>query len=134
LQDRLKFTQTGIFGLKIYHLATLLLRWFERDKELTEIVLCRRPLANFSRSLAGRFMGQLVAIQKKSFFPPTAGLPDFSWSKHTKTGKIYQMTTNYPKRPYFLPQCRKIFLTVIKSANIFHSKALQNLPKLGFLV
>jgi hypothetical protein len=80
-----------MFGLKIYHLATLLLRWFERDKELTEIVLCRRPLANFSRSLAGRFMGQLVAIQKKSFsflFPATAGLPDFSCSKHTKTGKI----------------------------------------------
>jgi hypothetical protein len=26
-----------------------------------------------------------------------AGLPDLSWSKHTKTGKIYQMTTNYTK-------------------------------------
>jgi hypothetical protein len=27
-----------------------------------------------------------------------AGLPDFSWSKHTKTGKIYQMTVpNYTK-------------------------------------
>jgi hypothetical protein len=27
------------------------------------------------------------------------GLQDFSWCKHTKTGKIYQMTTNYTKRP-----------------------------------
>jgi hypothetical protein len=27
-----------------------------------------------------------------------AGLPDFSWSKHTKTEKIYQMTTNYTER------------------------------------
>jgi hypothetical protein len=27
------------------------------------------------------------------------GLPDFSWPKHTKMGKIYQMTTNYTKRP-----------------------------------
>jgi hypothetical protein len=25
----------------------------------------------------------------------TAGLPDFSWSKHTKTEKVHQMTTNY---------------------------------------
>jgi hypothetical protein len=25
----------------------------------------------------------------------TTGLPDFSWTKHTKMGKIYQMTTNY---------------------------------------
>jgi hypothetical protein len=23
-----------------------------------------------------------------------AGLPDFTWSKHTQTGKIYQMATN----------------------------------------
>jgi hypothetical protein len=28
-----------------------------------------------------------------------SGLPDFSWSKHIKTGKIYQMTTTYTKRP-----------------------------------
>jgi hypothetical protein len=29
-----------------------------------------------------------------------AGLPDFSRSKHTKTGKICQITTNYTKLPY----------------------------------
>jgi hypothetical protein len=28
-----------------------------------------------------------------------AGLPDFSWSKHTELGKIYQLTTNYTKLP-----------------------------------
>jgi hypothetical protein len=28
-----------------------------------------------------------------------SGLPDFSWSKLTKTGKICQMTTIYTKRP-----------------------------------
>jgi hypothetical protein len=27
------------------------------------------------------------------------GLPDFSWPKHTKMGKIYQTTTHYTKRP-----------------------------------
>jgi hypothetical protein len=26
------------------------------------------------------------------------GLPDFPWSKHTKLGKLYQMTTDYTKR------------------------------------
>jgi hypothetical protein len=30
----------------------------------------------------------------------TAGLPDYSWSKHTKTEKVYQMTTNSTERPY----------------------------------
>jgi hypothetical protein len=27
------------------------------------------------------------------------GLPDFSWSKHTKTGKVYQIYPNSTKRP-----------------------------------
>jgi hypothetical protein len=27
-----------------------------------------------------------------------AGLPDFSWSKHAKMGKIYQTNTNYTKQ------------------------------------
>jgi hypothetical protein len=27
------------------------------------------------------------------------GLPDFSWPKHTKTGRIYQMNINYTKWP-----------------------------------
>jgi hypothetical protein len=41
-----------------------------------------------------------------------AGLPDFSWSRHTKGCKLYQMA--------------------IKCNNIIYSKALQILPKLGF--
>jgi hypothetical protein len=28
-----------------------------------------------------------------------AGLPDFSWSRHTKKGKLDQMNTNYIERP-----------------------------------
>jgi hypothetical protein len=27
------------------------------------------------------------------------GMPDCSWSKYIKTGKIYQMTTNYTELP-----------------------------------
>jgi hypothetical protein len=41
--------------------------------------------------------------------------------------KLYQTAINYTKWP-------KIFQMVIKYKNIFHSKALQILPKLGFLV
>jgi hypothetical protein len=46
-----------------------------------------------------------------------------------QNGKKYQMTTNYTKRAFGI-----IFQMVIKYTNFFHSKALQNLPKLGFLV
>jgi hypothetical protein len=31
------------------------------------------------------------------------GLPDFSWCKYTKTGKRYQMTTNYTQRSQNMP-------------------------------
>jgi hypothetical protein len=61
-------------------------------------------------------------------------VPDFSRSKHTKTGKIYQMTTKYTKRPLFITSGSKNFQMVIKYDNIFHSKALQILPKSGILV
>jgi hypothetical protein len=72
-----------------------------------------------------------------------AGLPDFSWSKHTKAGKmttnftnrpqplpngqkLYQMAVKYSKWPQNIPNGRKIFQMAIKYANNFHSKALQN--------
>jgi hypothetical protein len=47
-------------------------------------------------------------------------------------GKIYQMTINYTKPPYNMPNGHKIFKMIKKYSNIFHSKAHQNLPKLGF--
>jgi hypothetical protein len=50
-----------------------------------------------------------------------------------QNGKIYQITTNYTKRPYIILNGRKIQM-VIKYYNIFSSKALQILPNLGFLV
>jgi hypothetical protein len=37
--------------------------------------------------------------QTKEILALEAVLPDFSWSKHTKLGKIYKMTINYTKRP-----------------------------------
>jgi hypothetical protein len=47
--------------------------------------------------------------------------------QYTKTGKIYQITTNSTNG------CNK-FPMAIKYPNIFHFKPFQNLPKLGFLV
>jgi hypothetical protein len=62
------------------------------------------------------------------------GLPDFSWSKHTKTGKIYQRTTNYTKRPYkqytYYVNGQKVFQMAVKYTYIFHYKALQNIPEI----
>jgi hypothetical protein len=40
---------------------------------------------------------------------------------------LYQMSTT-------IPNGRKIFQIAINYANVFHSKALHNVPKLGFLV
>jgi hypothetical protein len=42
--------------------------------------------------------------------------------------KMYQMVTKYPTSPQKIPNGNKIY------TNIFQSKALQNRPKLGFLV
>jgi hypothetical protein len=50
-----------------------------------------------------------------------------SWKNIPNDHKLYQTAINYTKWP-------KIFQRVIKFKNIFHSKALQILPKLGFLV
>jgi hypothetical protein len=55
-------------------------------------------------------------------------------------GPKYQNGEKYTKLPYNLPNGqknsngRKIDQMVIKNTKIFHSKALQNLPKLGLLV
>jgi hypothetical protein len=49
------------------------------------------------------------------------GLPDLSWHNIPKPRKIYQ-------------NGRTVYQMTIQYTNIFHSKALQNLRKLGFLV
>jgi hypothetical protein len=54
-------------------------------------------------------------------------LPDFSWHNIPKRGKRYQIATK-------LPNGRNIFKIAKENTNLFHSKALQNLSKLRFLV
>jgi hypothetical protein len=58
------------------------------------------------------------------------GLPDFSRSKHTKTGRVYQMTTNCAKRPTIIPNGRKIY----QHLQIPRPSKIQNIPQLGCLV
>jgi hypothetical protein len=55
--------------------------------------------------------------QSVKFFAQSGkpGLPDSSWSKHTKMGKMYQMATNNTKRPQIMPNGCKIFKMVIKN-------------------
>jgi hypothetical protein len=47
---------------------------------------------------------------------------------------VYQRNTKCTKWSKSIPNVRKIFQMAIKYINIFQFKALQNLPKLGFLV
>jgi hypothetical protein len=127
--------------LQIHHLA-INPRGQSRDRMVCEskssaggggwgggIVQCNRELSKgvlskcdeyFFLQFRGNFLHTGISQQ---------GCQMFSLSKHTKLGKIYQMTTNY----IFLMNINYLYQTVIKNINIFHSKALQNLPKLRFL-
>jgi hypothetical protein len=67
-------------------------------------------------------------------FAVCVGLPDFSWYIIPKPEKMYQMVTNCTKWLQNIPNLHKIVKMAIKYINIFQSKALPNLPKLGFLV
>jgi hypothetical protein len=51
-----------------------------------------------------------------------------------KQVKMYRMNTKCAKWPSDIPNGHEIFQMAIKYINIFQSKALQNLPKFGFLV
>jgi hypothetical protein len=60
-----------------------------------------------------------------------------TFSKHGCTiflGPNIPKWEKYTKLPYIIPNVPKIFQMIIKCNNIYHSKALQHLPKLGFLV
>jgi hypothetical protein len=63
-----------------------------------------------------------------------AGLPDLSWYKIPKRGKIYQITPKYYKWLKNRPNGRKIDQMSIKYTNILHCKTLHNVPKFRFLV
>jgi hypothetical protein len=69
----------------------------------------------------------------RSFRCNFPGLPDSSGHNKPKQGYIYQIATKLPDG-HKTPNGNKIDQTAIKFTNIFHCKALQNLPKLGFLV
>jgi hypothetical protein len=59
-------------------------------------------------------------------------LPDFSWHSIPKRENIYQVTTKLPNGHKENQMAVKFYNQ--KRTNILHSKALQNLPELGFLV
>jgi hypothetical protein len=55
------------------------------------------------------------------------------WPQTIPNGHIlYQMVINNTKRPYIISNGHKLYQTAVKFTNIFHYKALQNIPKLGF--
>jgi hypothetical protein len=62
------------------------------------------------------------------FLPSNHGGQIFLDTINQNEGKIYQITTTLPNGH----KIYQIFQMNIKYTSIFHSKALQNLPKLGF--
>jgi hypothetical protein len=61
------------------------------------------------------------------------GVARFFLVQHTKTGKIYHITTKNTKCPLKIPNGYKIDKVSIQYNNIFHYKTLQKLPKFGLL-
>jgi hypothetical protein len=87
----------------------------------------------------GRFAVALTVIRKPNKASSVEGCQIFLDPNTSKWGKMYQTNTNYLYQTAINYAIRpKIFQLVIICTyvytNIFHSKALQNLPKLGFLV
>jgi hypothetical protein len=62
----------------------------ETEKPEMEKFLCQEW--NFDK-----FMTEHLLRKNRSFPGFETGLPDFSWSKIPKRGKIYQITTKYTK-------------------------------------
>jgi hypothetical protein len=78
---------------------------------------------------------QSIDTQSPSAQRKRAGLPDFSWHNVPKPGRIYVITSkikNSNKICQMYIVC--IFQMDIEYTNLFHSKTLQNLPKMGFWV
>jgi hypothetical protein len=98
-----KFTQIGMVGLKINHLATLtwklqrvavqqrnLKTWPDGGIRTDGHLFLRRmlwPLATPTGTILINLHANVVSRVAR-----------FSWSKHTNVGKIYKMTTIYNKR------------------------------------
>jgi hypothetical protein len=61
-------------------------------------------------------------------------LPDFSFYNTPKRDKIYQMAIKYTNWLLNIPIGCKMYQMAVKDANIFHSKVLQYMLKLKFLV
>jgi hypothetical protein len=63
------------------------------------------------------------------------GLPDFSWRNIPQWGEIYQIAAKLPNgHKVYQITYSSILQMATEDTNLLHSKALQNLPGLGFLV
>jgi hypothetical protein len=102
------------------------------QKYLATLMQCASYIG---REIASRPFSLTIFLHKAM-----SRLPDFSWSKDTKTVKIYQMAANYTKWPQTIPNGytesipngRQIFQMMIKDNHIFHSQALQIYQNLIF--
>jgi hypothetical protein len=98
-------------------------------KQCKHVILnaCKAPLHTYNTILF-HFCGENWHCERVS----SAGLPDFFLTQYTKRGKIYEIATKLPNdhKMYQID----VISNGIKYTNTFLSKALQNFPKLRFLV
>jgi hypothetical protein len=103
------------------HLATLV----RMSKVLEAVVTNKKAETNGFESDGGRWAEQKCLDNR---------VARFLLVQHTKTVKIYQMSTKCTKCPDNLPIGRKIYQMAKKYTDIFHDKTLKNLPQMGLLV
>jgi hypothetical protein len=85
------------FRERVFLLTSFFLFFRLKPKVASFYIYCTER-KTFSFSSYVYVSGRKFTKESKIFFSHfNSGLPDFSWSKHTKTGKNFQMTTNYTK-------------------------------------
>jgi hypothetical protein len=123
--------------------ALVFWKWIEEERKKFLFRLLRKIERKSEKREQEHFLGHSLKVDlffgwliRKTYSTACAeqGCQIFLGPNMPKREKIYQMTTHYTKRPYIIPNGRKIFQIVTKYNNILFSKDLHNLPKLRFLV
>jgi hypothetical protein len=90
------FSRFGMFGMFWYILVCCPKKTLATLLDSRSGFLCTWS-ENADSGFIRRMLFSQIMFDHGGYFG--SGLPDFSWSKQIKLGLIYQITTNYNKRP-----------------------------------
>jgi hypothetical protein len=90
--------------------------------------------AGFSPAFLNAFLTNFINkfIERKKIGKFVARVARFVFTQYTKRRENIPNYHNITKWPKYITNGCKIFQMTVKYTSIFHSKALKNLPKLGF--